>query len=107
MRRSGDDEMSEALPVIPIVDIRQGGPADHVRRSVAQARALRDACLGFFPRAALPLVPALDALSRRSLKRSRSPYFAEVAQIAAALELSGVWLLNASYQWGCTARADE
>jgi hypothetical protein len=107
MRRSGADEMSEALPAIPIVDIRQGGPADHVRRSTARARALRDACSGFFPRAALPLVPALDALSRRSLKRSRSPYFAEVAQIAAALELSGVWLLNASYQWGCTARADE
>ena len=95
MRRSGrDDEMSEALPAIPVVDIRQGGPPDHARRSAARARALRDACLRFFPRAALPLVPALDVLSRHSLKRSRSPYFAEIAQIAAALELSGVWLLK-------------
>ena len=32
---------------------------------------------------------------------------AEVAQIADALDFSGVWLLNASYQWGCTARAVE
>ena len=99
--------MSEALPAIPVVDIRQGGPPDHARRSAAGAYALRDACLRFFPPAALPLVPALDLLSRRSLKRSRSPYFAEIAEIAAALELSGVWLLNASYQWGCTARADQ
>ena len=62
MPRSGrDDEMSEALPAIPVVDIRQGGPADHVRRSAARARALRDACLGFFPRAAL-------LWSRRSMR---------------------------------------
>jgi len=99
--------MSRELPAIPIVDIRQGGPPDHARRSAAGAYALRDACLRFFPPAALPLVPVLDLLSRRSLKRSRSPYFAEIAQIATALDLSGVWLLNASYQWGCTARADQ
>jgi hypothetical protein len=95
------------LPAIPVVDIRGGGPPLHARQRAAQARALRDACLSFFPHAALPLIPMLDWLSQRSLKRSRSPYFAEVAQIAAALDFSGVWLLNASYQWGCTARASE
>lgn len=98
-------EMSALLPAIPVVDIRDGGPPRHARQSAERARALRDACLGFFPRGALPLIPALDWLSHRSLKRSRSPYFAEIAQIAAALDFSGVWLLNASYQWGCTARA--
>ena len=96
-----------ALPVMPFVDIRDGGPVRHARERAVQARALRDACLGFFPRAALPLLPAVDRLSRRVLERSRSPYFAEVAQIATALDASGVWLLNASYQWGCTARASE
>jgi hypothetical protein len=99
--------MSPPLPEIPIVDIREGGPPRHARESAATARALRDACLGFFPRAALPLIPMLDWLSRRALARSPSPYFAEVAQIAAVLDLPGVWLLNASYQWGCTARAGE
>jgi hypothetical protein len=99
--------MSAPLPEIPVVDIREGGPPRHALESAATARALRDACLGFFPRATLPLIPALDWLSRRALARSRSPYFAEVAQIAAALDLPGVWLLNASYQWGCTARAGE
>ena len=93
------------LPAIPIVDIRDGGPPHHARQSAAQARALRNCCLGFFPRAVLPLIPALDWLSRRALQRSRSPYVGEVADIAATLDLSGVWMLNASYQWGCTARA--
>jgi len=50
-------------------------------------------------------VPALDAAARRWLKASRSPYVPEVAQIAGDLDFTGVWLLNASYQWGCTARA--
>ncbi len=99
--------MNAQLPAIPVVDIRDGGPLRHARQSAARARALRDACLDFFPAAARPLVPTLDWLSHRSLKRSRSPYFAEIAQIAAALDFSGVWLLNASYQWGCTARAGE
>jgi hypothetical protein len=99
--------MNALLPPIPVVDIREGGPPRHARQSAVAARALRDSCLRFFPRAALPLIPSLDWLSRRSLARSRSPYFAEVAQIAAALDLSGVWLLNAAYQWGCTARACE
>lgn len=99
--------MSEALPAIPVIDIREGGPPHHAQRSAVGARALRDACLRFLPRSALPLIPALDLLSQKSLKRSRSPYFAEIAQIAAALNISGVWLLNAAYQWGCTARADE
>lgn len=99
--------MNALLPLIPVVDIRDGGPPRHARQSAAQARGLRDACLRFFPRAARPLVPALDRLSRRALERAGSPYVAEIAQIAATLDLSGVWLLNASYQWGCTARADE
>jgi hypothetical protein len=95
------------LPAIPVIDIRAGGPPHHARHSAARARALRDACLSFFPRAMQPFVPALDWLSRRALRRARSPYFSEISEIAATLDLSGVWMLNASYQWGCTARACE
>jgi hypothetical protein len=99
--------MSAPLTAIPVIDIRDGGPPRHARQSAVQARALRDACLDFFPRAALPLVPALDWTARRWLTHSRSPYLQEIADIAAVLKFSGVWLLNASYQWGCTARAFE
>jgi hypothetical protein len=55
----------------------------------------------------LPLVPALDWVSRHWLGRSSSPYIPEIAQIAGTLGFSGVWLLNASYQWGCTSLARE
>jgi hypothetical protein len=99
--------MTEDLTDIPVVDVRDGGTLRHARRSANRARALRDACLGFFPRAVLLLIPALDRASRRWLARSRSPYMPEIAQIAATLDFSGVWLLNASYQWACTARACE
>jgi hypothetical protein len=95
------------LPAIPVIDVRDGGPPRHAQDSAVKARALRDACLGFFPRAALPLVPALDWASRTWLSRSRSPYVAEIAQIAGRLDFSGVWLLNASYQWACTSLACE
>jgi len=96
-----------ALPAIPIVDLRDGGPLRHAEQSAAKARALRDACLGFLPRALHPLIPALDRASRRWLSRSRSPYLDEIARIAQALDFSGVWLLNASYQWACTSLAVE
>lgn len=99
--------MISAMPAIPVADIRDGGPLRHAREGVTRARALRDDCLGFFPRAAVPLVPALDGIARRWLSRSCSPYVAEIAQIAAALGFPGVWLLNNAYNWGCTALARE
>jgi hypothetical protein len=95
------------LQNIPVIDLRDGGAARHARQSAHRARALRDACLGFLPRAMLPLVPALDWISRHWLARSSSPYLPEIAQIADTLGFSGVWLLNASYQWGCTSLARE
>jgi hypothetical protein len=95
------------LPAIPVADLRDGGPLRHARESYAQARALRDDCFAFFPRVAAPLMPVLDWAARRWLSRSCSPYVPEIAQIAATLGFPGVWLLNGSYQWGCTALARE
>jgi hypothetical protein len=95
----------DTLSAIPLSDLRDGGPVRYAECNAERVRALRDACLAVFPRAVLPMVPALDLLSRRWLERSRSPYRPEIARIADALGFSGVWLLNASYQWGCTARA--
>lgn len=98
--------MSE-LPLIPLIDLRDGGPLRHARESGDRARALRDNCLAFFPRAVAPLMPALDWAAHRWLSRSCSPYVPEIAQIAAVLGFPGVWLLNGSYQWGCTAVARD
>jgi hypothetical protein len=52
-------------------------------------------------------VPTLDRITRRWLTRSRSPYVAEIAAIAGALNFPGIWFLNGSYQWGCTSIARD
>src|SRR5262245_62920153 len=87
------------LSVIPVLDVRDGGPVRHARESAEQARALRDACLACLPRISHPATPMLDAVTRRWLVRSRSPYVDQIAAIAAELKMPGVWLLNGPYQW--------
>jgi peptidoglycan/xylan/chitin deacetylase (PgdA/CDA1 family) len=92
---------------IPIRDIRHGGPLRHAVEAREQARALRDDCLAWLPPAIRHAMPILDAVTQRWLMRSCSPYRSEIAAISAALGFSGVWFLNGSYQWGCTAYARE
>jgi hypothetical protein len=99
--------MISAMPAVPVTDVRDGGPLRHAQECARRARALRDDCLAFFPRAATPFVPTLDGVARRWLTRSRSPYVPEIAQIAASLGFPGVWFLNGSYIWGCTSLACE
>jgi hypothetical protein len=98
--------MSE-LAEIPVVDLRHGGTLHHARESRARAQALHDVCLAWFPGVVRPLMPQIDSIARRWLERSQSPYVEEVREIAAVLGFSGVWFLNGSYQWSCTALARE
>ena len=95
------------LSEIPLRDIRDGGPLRHAIEARAQARALRDDCLAWFPKGAHRLVPLLDGITRRWLMRSCSPYVPEIAAIVAALGFPGIWFLNGSYEWGCTSLARE
>jgi hypothetical protein len=95
------------LPEIPFRDVREGGPLRHAIEAADRARALRDDCLAWFPKHARHMVPLLDAVTRRWLMRSVSPYVGEIAAISGALGFPGVWFLNGSYQWGCTALARD
>jgi hypothetical protein len=99
--------LPEHLSPIPFVDVRQGGTLEHARLSSAGARALRDACVNWFPSIARPLIPVGDWFARRWLMRSQSPYIGEVQAIAAALGFPGIWFLNGSYQWSCTSCARD
>ena len=72
-----------------------------------RARGLRDTCLAWFPAIMRPLAPLLDGVARRWLTRSQSPYVEEIRAIAATLRFPGIWFLNGSYQWSCTALARE
>jgi hypothetical protein len=98
---------ASTLPAIPFRDVRAGGALGHAIEAPDRARALRDDCLAWFPRSARHLVPALDAATRRWLRRSASPYLPEIEAIAQTLRLPGIWFLNGSYQWGCTALARD
>jgi hypothetical protein len=95
------------LAPIPVVDIRDGGPPRQAREGQDRARALRVACLEWFPLISRPLLPVLDFFTRRWLVRARSPYVNEIAEIVRVLRYPGIWFLNGSYQWCCTALARE
>jgi hypothetical protein len=99
--------MNAPLPAIPIVDIRSGGPVRRAAEGAERARALRDECVAWLSRPAIAMLPGIDAITRRWLGRSCSPYVGEIATIASALGYPGIWFLNGCYQWGCTALARE
>jgi hypothetical protein len=92
---------------IPVTDVRMLGLVQFATAGAGRARALRDGCVSFLPRAARVLLPAMDAATRRWLARSHSPYVGEVEAMAAALGLPGIWFLNGCYQWGCTSLARD
>src|SRR5262245_14353539 len=95
------------LVSIPVSDLRAGSLVRHAIEGRAQARALRDDCLSWLKPSMRRLLPAMDAVTRRWLERSRSPYVADVKAIAEGLGFPGIWFLNGSYQWGCTAAARD
>jgi hypothetical protein len=95
------------LATIPIVTVEAGGLVRYAAQRQERARALRDECVSWLPRRAASLLPVLDSATRRWLRRSRSPYVAEIATIAETLGYPGIWFLNGCYQWGCTSLARE
>jgi hypothetical protein len=95
------------LAAIPVVDVRHGGAVRHALEGRDRAQALRDDCLSWLPGIARAMLPAMDAVTRHWLKRSRSPYLADVTRTVDALGISGIWFLNGAYQWGCTALARD
>jgi hypothetical protein len=99
--------MTAPLAAIPVVNIRSGGPVRRAIEGADRARALRDECVAWLPRPATAMMPAIDAITRRWLSRSSSPYVGEIEAIAKTLGYPGVWFLNGCYQWGCTALARE
>jgi hypothetical protein len=99
--------LTPKLTAIPMIDVREGGPLQHAREAADRARALRDTCLAWFPGVVPACLPLLDRIARRWLVRSQSPYVDEVRAVAAALGFPGIWFLNGSYQWSCTALARD
>src|SRR5215468_7135285 len=94
-----------ALPAIPVIDVRSGGPVAHARLQRERLAALRDACFSFLP-GLRGIAPVLDRVSSAWLARTPSPYLDEISTIAGLVAGGGVWFVNAPYEWGCTTRVD-
>jgi hypothetical protein len=103
----GFELLTWCLAAIPVVDVREGGTLRHAREDLANAHALHDTIIEWFPPFIRPLIPIFDGVARGWLVRSRSPYVDEVNAIADLLGVHGLWFLNGSYQWCCTALARE
>ena len=99
--------LTSCLASIPVVDVREGGTLRHAQKDPKRARALHDTIISWLPQFIRPLIPMLDSIARRWLVRSQSPYVDEIGAIADLLGLRGLWFLNGSYQWCCTALARE
>jgi hypothetical protein len=91
---------AEALPAIPVIDARRGGPLVVARAAEPRIRDLfRHARWTFTP----PVLAVMDAVSRRWLDRVRNPYLGELDEIGGLLGKSGAYALNTSYEWACTS----
>ncbi|MCB1510658.1 MAG: hypothetical protein KDJ36_07120 [Hyphomicrobiaceae bacterium] len=96
------------LVKIPVFDARDGGPVAHAQARASRMKDLLTACLGG-PQTPVAggLTRIADTVAARWLAANRTPYKNELDAIAKAVGLPGVHLLNASYEWGCTALASH
>ena len=92
---------------IPYVDNRGGTPPDLLRGHIAGMKALVLAATNTYGplgrAASAAALPLGDRASRTWLERTRNPYREEIGRIADAVGLSGVYLLNVCFEWGCTS----
>jgi hypothetical protein len=88
-----------SLPVVPVIDIGRGGAPALLRQLPDRADALLAAATRSYTRVG---IGAADAVSRRWAARHPVPYQDELYQVAELLGRPGAWMLNLSYEWGCT-----
>lgn len=98
--QAGTPTAGVALTEIPVVDLGTDG----FDRLVRDYRDRLDMILGAARRQyTSPVLWLGDRLSRGWASRADLPYLDEYAAVAAAVGQPGAWLLNFSYEWGCTA----
>ena len=89
----------QSLADIPLFDIAQGDRTDLL--TTAKPRA--DALLQIARRRYTPLALRFgDAISRAWLERNSTPYMREIHALAARAGDCGGYMLNCSFEWGCT-----
>lgn len=88
------------LPTIPVVN---GTTRDLLSQGMAAARALLAEAERRYTARGVRLA---DRISRDWLERTANPYLPELERLAALLGEPGLFMLNLSYEWGCTTGID-
>jgi hypothetical protein len=95
------------MQIIPIIDIRNGSPADLLKSHSDKAVRLVEASkntFGIASRAASYVaLPIGDRLSKKWLEKTNNPYLSEIEQYSKLLGIRGIYALNMCYEWGCTS----
>lgn len=93
------------LAAIPVFDARESGATGHAQARREVMLALREACIGELTPLARPIVALLDQRARNWLAKASPALASELDAIAAIAGVPGIYLLNASYEFGCTTLA--
>ena len=94
------------MNLIPLLDVRRGGPVAHTRARVAAAAALRELCLAPIPRWSRHVcLSSIDHIAAKWLRSSVSTYGEDLRDVARILGFPGALTLNMSYLFACTTSA--
>jgi len=91
-----------SLRRIPIIDVRDGGPVELLRRERHRAEAV--IASGRRSYGALPIT-ILDQLSERWARRRNLPFLSEMDSIGRQGLDRGTWFMNLCFEWACTTGA--
>jgi hypothetical protein len=91
-------QQSDGLPQIP--HLNMGGVCDLAQAAPEQFQAVLAAGRAHYGATAMTLG---NALSRHWLARNGNPYLVEIDGLASMAGVTGVHLLNMSYEWSCTS----
>lgn len=90
------------LPTIPLVELGCSG-GDHLARAFPERlKLILDTARRSYSQ---PLLWLGDHVAKRWAVRAGIACHEEYAAVAVVAGVSGVWMLNFSYEWGCTAAA--
>jgi hypothetical protein len=92
--------MTTTLPALPVYDLGSAPLAELALAVPAGATALREIAEDAYGRAVLQIG---DRLSRAWAERHDLEVAGEIASVASAVQAPGAWMLNLSFEWGCTA----
>jgi hypothetical protein len=95
------NELSTALPTIPVLDVGPRFGLATLERELPRAHALFDQATHRVPRRVLR---SLDGVSRRWLERWDHGHLDEIDAIAKLIDRPGAYFLSVNYEWGCTCR---